>query len=1065
LTLAPGMAAAPRPDGECTGEIESIKGNFGFIKQDMGGENMFVMPKACAEFGEQIPPLGTRVIYEVVVDAKTGRPRADNVRPEVSSADAAAAMPQLSALSTLSYPEAVSSAASGQATGTMHKDNGSFGFIQQDAGEETMFVIPGACAAFGGLLPPVGTRVAYNVVMDTKTGRPRADNVQPLGSEAWLAPERNHSTLQMPAASAAPSLSGVHSGTMSKGTGKFGFIQPDIGEEGMFVLPGSCASVFGGILPPVGTRLVYEVVIDDKTGRPRAENVQPEEVARAPAMPALAAPPRPQRAVASAPAASQNWKAAGTFARDQGKFGFIQQDSDGAEMFVMPNSCTAFLSKLPPLGTRVVFDVVTDQKTGRPRAENVEPEVSVPPGSLNVGTFFKDNGNFGFIQPDNGDEKMFVLPKSCAAFGERLPPVGARVIYDVVTDQKTGRPRAENVAPEGSVAVAQNETELWEAALQRELSAAVWEPPTKKLRLNEPAAVESSMSGSRAGTFTKDSGNFGFIQQDSLGPGEEETMFVIPSSCVGFDRNFPPLGTRVLYDVVVDQKTGRPRAENVQPEAAVVRTGPAWTGSAWTSSSRTAFSAAPVSASPAASPRATGRGTGTFARDSGSFGFIEQDSGEDKMFVMPKSCTGFGERFPPIGTRVAYDVVMDQKTGRPRAEGVAPESASMASSAPGHEFSAWDGAHSCSSHGKRAGTFVKDSGNFGFIQQDDIPPGEEPQMFVLPSCFVSFGMQFPPMGTRVVYDVVVDQKTARPRAENVEPEPAPASQEAWSDEGARARPTPGVRVRNSAAAPSQPPSWRQPVMQGQHAGTFSKDNGSFGFIQPDVGEEMMFVMPLSCQGFSERLPPVGTRVWYDVVIDQKTGRPRADNVQPEDWAGPPQQASRPLPMLAAPSNIRLGTVVKDNGSFGFIQQDCGEENMFLMPKSCTFSGNVLPPLGTRVAYEVVLDSKTGRPRAENVQPEQPYASPSSWRGAGVIEKDNGSFGFIRQDSGEENMFLMPKSCAAFGGVIPPLGTRVVYDVVVDQKTGRPRAEQVQPEPTSYGSVRGGGDNGRPSWPY
>jgi cold shock CspA family protein len=155
-----------------------------------------------------------------------------------------------------------------------------------------------------------------------------------------------------------------------------------------------------------------------------------------------------------------------------------------------------------------------------------------------------------------------------------------------------------------------------------------------------------------------------------------------------------------------------------------------------------------------------------------------------------------------------------------------------------------------------------------------------------------------------------------------------------------------------------------------------------------------------------------------------------------------------------PYNSRTGTLIKDQGKFGFIQQDCGEEDMFALAPI----GGALPAIGSRVVYDVVMDAKTGRPRAENMRPEG-----QAERRTGSMLKDSGKFGFIQQDCGEEDMFVLaPKE----GGSLPPLGSRVEYDVVQDAKTGRPRAENVVPvdESAGYGACKGKGKGSR-SQPY
>lgn len=77
-----GAGGGPHHGGMATGTICGIQSTFGFIKQDVGGSNMFVLRTSCQYFGGNIPPVGTRVRYSVVTDQRMNLPRAENVLPE-----------------------------------------------------------------------------------------------------------------------------------------------------------------------------------------------------------------------------------------------------------------------------------------------------------------------------------------------------------------------------------------------------------------------------------------------------------------------------------------------------------------------------------------------------------------------------------------------------------------------------------------------------------------------------------------------------------------------------------------------------------------------------------------------------------------------------------------------------------------------------------------------------------------------------------------------------------------------------------------------------------------------
>lgn len=609
----------------------------------------------------------------------------------------------------------------------------------------------------------------------------------------------------------------------------------------------------------------------------------------------------------------------------------------------------------------------------RPREDEPRDVPSADAGPARTGCIKKAGDKFGFIQPDDGEEELFLLPGSCEAFGNVIPPQGTKVIYRIVMDGKTGKPRAEDVSSE----------------------------------------VQEYL-----GTVDKVLGNYGFIQQDN-----GERMFVTPLACNSFGDRIPPPGTRVQFQVVTDQKTGKPRAEYVQPAEDSMGFHPAMQ---------------PAMISPRANS-STAAATGTVAKinGTGTFGFIVSDHGGEEMFFMPKGCVGFGGVMPDIGTRVSYDIVADVKTGRPRADNIMPDRGpALGTSRKGgspkglHSVGKGIGKGSKSGDAKLQPAAISPSiaeasrhsysgvgvidmvrQGYGMILQDST--GEE--ILVIPSSCEAFGGAIPAPGTRVCYDIVTDAKTGKLRADNVKP--AEAGFRAAPKASSQKKVFDDFSVDNSGGR--------------RFAGTIEKSGPQFGFIKQDSDQEPMFVLPNSCGG---EIPPIGTRVTYEIVEDTKTGRLRAESIGPEIMA--------PAASQSTTQELFVGTVVQVGPTYGFLQPDSGSEKMFVLPGSCQAFGDIgIPKEGTRVVYSVVVDRKTGKPRADDVKPEVFLSTPRT----GTVRKTGGKFGFIDQDNGEDSMFVMPAACAAFGGAIPPPGTRVVFTTTVDSKTQKPRAEEVYPE--------------------
>merc|ERR1740130_350167 len=145
-------------------------------------------------------------------------------------------------------------------------------------------------------------------------------------------------------------------------------------------------------------------------------------------------------------------------------------------------------------------------------------------------------------------------------------------------------------------------------------------------------------------------------------------------------------------------------------------------------------------------------------------------------------------------------------------------------------------------------------------------------------------------------------------------------------------------------------------------------------------------------------------------MDEKTGRARADNVQSQS---PVQHSQQPqyAPMMQQQQYSQQALMQQAYAPQGLSQQAYAPQGYAQQPMGNKGSG--------RGAVYKHSDSLT--------------------KHSGTMLQDNGKFGFIKQDSGDEDMFVLTPMG---GGNLPPQGARVLYDIVADTKTGRPRAENV-----------------------
>lgn len=574
-----------------TGTICKLGPNFGFIKLDgPGAGDMFVIPQACHAFGRQVPPVGTRVKFQIVTDSKTGRPRAENVQPSDDSPDMAtmsypvhgsyppqgsyptqdfnkslqsqypaeiqAALspeilaglsPELSQV--LASPDVASLLRSPEMASLMMQQPQQqrqpdpaqgFSSLLEQLGNATTGLgqtspalqdvaplsaaptksVGGPSDANSGMSP----EVAYLMELADPNSRMEVQEGQNGDARGASSPATHYqSDVQYSSSSDPGSLTGM----VVRNNESFGFIKQDNGDADMFVLPP---------IPPVGTHVQYVKMIDPKTGRPRAENVQ--AISDGAAQVSHAAPGQVTAPAQSTPQNDEAEKALAIL-RAAG----LPTDMESVQQ---------------------LMEQITDQLQGLQSQQHQQPFAPAQPAGVagapdhgkKTGVVVSINGNFGFIKQDSGEADMFALPP--------FPQVGTRVTYITVVDPRNGRTRAENIQVENPGEAAALAAAGFSYGPVRGPGGGGHRDAPYALRPNNAMQAVAPVSHGEhlmSGTISKVTDKFCFIAQDIGGP----DMFCIPPSCEAFGREMPPRGTRVVYRVVTDAKSGRPRAENVMP--------------------------------------------------------------------------------------------------------------------------------------------------------------------------------------------------------------------------------------------------------------------------------------------------------------------------------------------------------------------------------------------------------------------------------------------------------------------------------------------------------------------
>lgn len=210
---------------------------------------------------------------------------------------------------------------------------------------------------------------------------------------------------------------------------------------------------------------------------------------------------------------------------------------------------------------------------------------------------------------------------------------------------------------------------------------------------------------------------------------------------------------------------------------------------------------------------------------------------------------------------------------------------------------------------------------------------------------------------------------------------------------------------------------------------------SYGFIKTDRKGPDLFVHRNSIRDSKALLQ--GDKVCFDVVDED--GRKAAVNVTGGTGGHGLTFGCEVNRELVQGQFGYLKKLFPDKG-FGFLKQDSGEKDVFVHEDALCSTGEDIQA-GMRVKYDSVWDAKRSSRKAANVAI---VSRDTSMQGQfGVLKEFSSekSFGFVKQDSGEHDLFLHESALRNPHDKLQA-GMRVEYDVVWDENRGSRKASNV-----------------------